>query len=345
MKLHDPLPPLRTGRADFPHPALATALVQGHARRAGTRRLAQGPATASQRTRSGLVGRPLWDATRPSGCSLLLPRHAALRPLRSTGVTPLPHYYEPVRLPAAAARRVMSSPVALGAAAHHAGSPRFLDRSMCARRPHSPRKVRWVLVPVASPSVAGFTISGRLATFTWCNEAVSGSLALRLTQSLPGASPRGLLHTTSGSLPVERAIDRVTSFHVTRSVRLVLAHRIARIRGAPSGPKFCSVESMQSVKSVVSLLFDWAAGVRSRSRRRNSAPTRASGEQRSPWRPEDRRYCSWPRTEPEAPSTRVRVCRRAIRSPSQSSGWRRMPLSRPLTGARISAWRSPPNAS
>ena len=124
----------------------------------------------------------------------------------------------------------------------HAGPPRFLDRSVRARRPHSPRKARRVHMPVASPSVSGFTISGRLATFTRCNEAVSGSLALRLTRSLPGASPRGLLHATSESLPVERAIDRVTSFHVTRSVRLVLAHRITRISRIGSG--FLSVKSV-----------------------------------------------------------------------------------------------------
>ena len=36
-----------------------------------------------------------------------------VRPLRSTGVTPLPHYYEPLRLPAAAVLWVMDSPQAL----------------------------------------------------------------------------------------------------------------------------------------------------------------------------------------------------------------------------------------
>jgi len=147
-----------------------------------------------------------------------------LRPLRSTGVTPLPRYYEPVRLPTAAAHRVMSSPVALGFTARRAGSPRFLGRSVRTRRPLSPWKARWVLTPVVSPPAAGFTLLGRLAAFVWCNEAESGSLALRLTRSLPGASPSGSLHLSSGSLPVERAIDRATSFQVTRSARLRLAH-------------------------------------------------------------------------------------------------------------------------
>ena len=76
MRVHDPLPPHRTGRADFPHPALATALARGHARRAGARRLARGPATASQRTRSGLTagrcGTPRVQAGVPSSCRDML---------------------------------------------------------------------------------------------------------------------------------------------------------------------------------------------------------------------------------------------------------------------------------
>ena len=141
------------------------------------------------------------------------------------GGYPLPRYYGPVRLPDEAALGLC---IPLGrwpaCAGHPAGSPRFLGRSVRARRPLSPRKARWVHAPVASPPAAGFTILGRLATFIWCNEAVSGSLALRLTRSLPGASPGGSLHLASGSLPVERAIDRVTSSQVTRSARLRLAH-------------------------------------------------------------------------------------------------------------------------
>jgi hypothetical protein len=105
-----------------------------------------------------------------------------------------------------------------------AGPPRFLDRSVHARRPQPPRQARRLLSPVASPSMAGFTFLGRMATCNRRNEAESGSLALRLTCSLPGASPAGLLQPTSGLLPVERAIDRVTSFQVTRSARLRLAH-------------------------------------------------------------------------------------------------------------------------
>jgi hypothetical protein len=83
---------------------------------------------------------------------------SAVGALRSTGITPLPHY--------------------------------------------SPREARWVHSLVASPSAAGFTLSGGLATLHWCNEAETGSLALRLTRLLrecssaqitPGHRPRRYL--------------------------------------------------------------------------------------------------------------------------------------------------------
>jgi hypothetical protein len=225
----DPIPPRRTGRADFPHPALAATLIPGHARRTGMRRLARGPATVSKKTqarppRACRRGTPGVQADVPSSDHHVLP----LRPLRSAVVTrflatmsrsdsrPQP----PARLCLPVRRWALPT--------HCAGSPRFLGRSVPARCPLSPRKARRLPSPVTSPSAAGFSISGRLATFIKCNEADAGSLALRLAGSLPGASPAGLLRPTSGSLPVERAIDRVTSFHVTRSTRLVLAHQRAQ---------------------------------------------------------------------------------------------------------------------
>ena len=87
-----------------------------------------------------------------------------VRPLRSTGITPLPRYYEPVRLPAAADRgygfpRGVARPPA---------APRRVSqdphRSVDARPPHSPRTARCVRLLVASASVAGFSTFGRLAT-------------------------------------------------------------------------------------------------------------------------------------------------------------------------------------
>ena len=58
------------------------------------------------------------------------------------------------------------------------------------------------------------------------NEAESGSLALRLTGSPLEASPSGLPRPTLDWLHVEWVIYMVSSFHLTRSARLGLAHRM-----------------------------------------------------------------------------------------------------------------------
>jgi hypothetical protein len=60
----------------------------------------------------------------------------------------------------------------------------------------------------------------------WRNEAETGLLALRLTGSPLRASPNGLLRSTPDRLHVEWAIYMVSSFHLTRSARLGLAHPI-----------------------------------------------------------------------------------------------------------------------
>jgi hypothetical protein len=63
------------------------------------------------------------------------------------------------------------------------GSPRFLSRSVPARRLLPPRKVRRVLLPVASPSMSGFTALRRAGHLRLPNEAEMSSLTLRLTSS------------------------------------------------------------------------------------------------------------------------------------------------------------------
>jgi hypothetical protein len=108
------------------------------------------------------------------------------------------------------------------------GSPRFLDRSVRARCPLSPRRVRQVLALVASPPMAGFSLFGSLATVIWCNEAEPGSLALRLARWPPEASPAGSLRRALGWLLVERAINKVNTSQLTRSARLGLALRNTR---------------------------------------------------------------------------------------------------------------------
>lgn len=84
-------------------------------------------------------------------------------------------------------------------------------------------------VLVASLVVAGFTPIRRAGRLHLCNEAETGSLALRLMRSPSGASALDWDLTPPGRLLAERATRKATSFQVTRSARLGLAHRIARI--------------------------------------------------------------------------------------------------------------------
>jgi hypothetical protein len=60
--------------------------------------------------------------------------------------------------------------------------------------------------------MTGFSPSGRLAALTWFNEAGSGSLALRLTGSLHGASTRELLPALSASLHAGRSVGMMNTF-------------------------------------------------------------------------------------------------------------------------------------
>ena len=115
----------------------------------------------------------------------------SMRPLGSTGVTPLPRYYAPHRLPADAALRLcIPAKRRLRCRFRTARSPRFLDESLPARCPQAPRKARRMHAPVSSPPVSGFTTLGRLAVLQLRHEAESGLTALRLAGSLCEASTR-----------------------------------------------------------------------------------------------------------------------------------------------------------
>ena len=141
------------------------------------------------------------------------------------GRYPLLCYYEPVRLPPGTDSRLLIPQSRL----RSCGSPRFLDRSVHARCPLSPRAARRLLSPVASSPVPGFIIFARLATASLCNEADSGLLLqLRLACSPCKASPAELLPPTLARLLVERAIDKISSFQNIRSARLILALRRSR---------------------------------------------------------------------------------------------------------------------
>src|ERR1022692_3571538 len=72
-----------------------------------------------------------------------------------------------------------------------AGSPRFLDGSIPARCPPSPRKVRRVLAHCFPADIRLHPIWGT-GHLHWCHEAESGSLALRFAGLLPRFPPAGL---------------------------------------------------------------------------------------------------------------------------------------------------------
>ena len=141
------------------------------------------------------------------------------------GHYPFPRYYGPLRLPASASSRLCfpRDCRASAATSRAAGYPRFLDGSFPARCPHSPRKARQVLLPVASPPVSGFIISGGLATFNRVTRPNRVYVTLRLAGSPFEASSVRLLARTLDWLHVEQAIYMVNTFQFTRSARLILA--------------------------------------------------------------------------------------------------------------------------
>ena len=131
------------------------------------------------------------------------------RPLRSTGITPLPHYYGPLRLPTGQRAGLLIPLPPPGYDPEPAGSPRFLDPSVAARHPLPPRQAAPVHPLVASRSVLA---SASLAAWPPAI-CVSRPLSvqpydgLRLTASLsatcaasPGSFPE------PASLPVLRCL-------------------------------------------------------------------------------------------------------------------------------------------
>ena len=93
-------------------------------------------------------------------------------------MTPLPRYYEPLRLPIKP-RRSYGFPRLVDAWLIRQESlervSQVPDDSVGIRCPLSPRRARPLHLSVASRSMAGFTPSGRLATLKMFNEAESGS--------------------------------------------------------------------------------------------------------------------------------------------------------------------------
>jgi hypothetical protein len=180
MPKQDCLPPRRTGREDFPHPALTQTLAtQQYADR---NRLSW---AAQPRSKMRTVPQPCGGFS-VGGLSSKRNSH----PLIQHVCVPAPslhdrysllRYCGPVRLPTRPPYGYLF-PQDVGSR-RLAGSPRFLDRSVLARRLLPPRKVRRVLTPVASPSMSGFTTLWRAGHLPLHNGAEMSSLTLRLTSS------------------------------------------------------------------------------------------------------------------------------------------------------------------
>ena len=92
------------------------------------------------------------------------------------------------------------------------GPPSLLNPTFPARGPLRPRRVPSLLANITSRGISGFGTSDRLATLIWCNEAVSGSLALRLAGSFHGASTQRLLPALSASLHAGYSVGMMNTF-------------------------------------------------------------------------------------------------------------------------------------
>jgi len=162
-----------------------------------------------------------------------------VRLLRSTVVTRFVRYYEPVRLPSAAARAVIDSRPALM-------TPRMRrdkENSISSSRRWVSQVPRLIFARALSPltpegsTVANahcFTADARLHLI-WqagrlhqCNEAETSSLSLRLARSPCEASHASLLNTHARLATCQTGNYRVGTFHPTRSTRLGLAHQKAQ---------------------------------------------------------------------------------------------------------------------
>ena len=168
-----------------------------------------------------------------------------LRPLGSTGVTPLPSYYEPLRLPTVRTRQVIDSPpalslrrnpFALGSTSDLPGSSTDLSTRALPYHPGQSYRFFRSFIPgewQASPSSEGWPLSLKR------NEAETGSLALgsRLRrqgfQTLRPSSFKRTGLTPHVRLPYrdrprlhsERAITTSDTSQSDRSARLGLAYQ------------------------------------------------------------------------------------------------------------------------
>ena len=150
---------------------------------------------------------------------------SSVRPLRSTGVTPLLHYYGPLRFPTGPLRRlcIPAARCSLARAAWPGLPGSSTDLSTRAVPSHPGRSAGCFCLLLHQRSV-WLHPSRRTGHLRIPIEAEPGSLALRLTCSPPD-SPAALRLLALVRLHAEQAIYMVNSFQFTRSARLILAYR------------------------------------------------------------------------------------------------------------------------
>ena len=132
--------------------------------------------------------------------------------LGSTGVTPLPHYYAPHRLPTHQLTRLLIPTLPPGYEPQYVGSPRFLCQSFAARCPLSPRQVVLVQALVASQVVLASTSLAVWPLATCVSRPIFGSTfdGLRLTASLSAACA-----TSPGSMSEPASLPALRYLHAT----------------------------------------------------------------------------------------------------------------------------------
>ena len=151
--------------------------------------------------------------------------------LRSSGVTQTHRYYDPLRLLIRHVVGYVFPPSLCDLRTRGNSRPdqvsQVPDVSVDARCPQPPRRVR-PLVFVVTRSMAGFTLSGRLATLAFVTRPNQvHTFVLRLTSSLLQASHTGSLLSTLKSLHGERITTMISSFQLIRNVKLRLTHQSA----------------------------------------------------------------------------------------------------------------------
>ncbi len=161
-------------------------------------------------------------------------------PLRSTGVTPLPRYYGPLRLPTDQRTGLCIPLPPLGYEPQPAGSLRFLDLSFATRHPLPPRWADPLHLLVASRDVLASSYLTDWPPIT-CVSRLNPvqPYGLRLTASLSSGPPPspGVFHPDRSRFPCFVTSARqtaaayltsnymATSFQIAGKVRLNLTHQ------------------------------------------------------------------------------------------------------------------------